>query len=63
MAFIIAALLVAGFAANVAIGAVAGKPLIGNVAEMMVLFAAAAVFVVGILRAEAARKKRNDTSK
>ena len=60
MAFIIAAILVIGFTANVAFGAVAGDPVLGNVAEMLVLFAAAIAFVFGILKAEAARKKQNN---
>ena len=57
MAYVIAALLVAAFTANVALGALTGAPVVGNVAEMVVLFAAAIAFSVGILRSESAAKE------
>lgn len=63
MAYIIAALLLLAFTANVVIGAVSAAPLVGNVAEMIILFGASIAFCVGILRAEArekaARKSEN----
>ncbi|WP_413720147.1 hypothetical protein [Silicimonas sp. MF1-12-2] len=51
-------LLFAAFAANVAIGASTGSPLLSDVGEMLVLFAASALFVVAILKKEADRKKK-----
>lgn len=52
-------LLFAVFAANVATGASSGSPFMGDVGEMLVLFAASALFVVAILKKEADRKDRN----
>ncbi len=46
------------FATNVAIGASTGAPLFGDVAEMLVLFAATVVFVVAILKKEADRENK-----
>lgn len=46
------------FAANVAMGAFANAAFMGDVAEMLVLFLATILFVIAILRREAAR--RND---
>ena len=45
--------------ANVALGAFAGRVVFGDVGEMLVLFAAAILFVVGILKKEADRKNKN----
>lgn len=56
MAFLVALGLLAVFVANVVMGAVAGAPFFGTVAEMIVLFGASIAFVIGILRAEARRK-------
>ncbi|TMM54207.1 hypothetical protein [Sulfitobacter sabulilitoris] len=56
MAFFIALILVAVFTANVAVGAASNAPLLGNVAEMLLLFAASISFVVGILKREARAK-------
>jgi len=56
MAYLIAAVLVMAFTANVVIGAVGDAPIVGNVAEMVILFAAAIAFSVGILRSEARAK-------
>jgi hypothetical protein len=47
----------AAFTANVAIGAATGSPFLGDVGEMLVLFAASALFVVAILKKEADRNK------
>ena len=46
---------------NVALGAFAGSAFLGDVGEMLVLFAAVILFVVAILQKEAARKKRDDS--
>ncbi len=51
--------LFAVFAANVALGASTGSPFLGDVGEMLVLFAASALFVVAILKKEADRKGKN----
>ncbi len=45
---------------NVSLGAVAGVAFLGDVGEMLVLLAAAILFVVAILQKEAAEKKNND---
>ena len=44
---------------NVALGAFGGQTFLGDVGEMLVLFAASILFVVGILQEEAARKIKN----
>lgn len=49
-------ILFVAFAANVALGAATGTPFLGDVGEMLVLFAASAVFVVAILKKEADRE-------
>ncbi|WP_170420141.1 hypothetical protein [Ruegeria arenilitoris] len=41
--------------ANVALGAFAGRAFLGDVGEMLVLFAASILFVVAILKKEAER--------
>ncbi len=45
--------------ANVALGAFARAAFLGDVGEMLVLFAASILFVVAILQKEAARKDKN----
>ena len=45
--------------ANVALGAFAGSAFLGVVGEMVVLFAAAILFVVAILQKEADRNREN----
>lgn len=63
MPLLIAALLMAVFAANVAIGSAGGKTFLTDVQEMLVLMAASVAFVVAILQAEgAARRRRDDAS-
>lgn len=62
MPYIIALCLVAAFTANVVIGAVGDGPVVGTVTEMVVLFAAAIAFSVGILRSEARAKEENQKS-
>ena len=44
---------------NVALGAFANAAFLGDVGEMLVLFAASILFVVAILKREADRKKKN----
>ncbi len=43
--------------ANVALGAFAGRAFLGDVGEMLVLFAASILFVVAILKKEADREE------
>lgn len=45
--------------ANVSLGAFAGSAFLGDVGEMLVLFAASILFVVAILKREAERKEAN----
>lgn len=61
MPYLIALVLVAAFTANVVVGAVGDGPIVGNVAEMVILFLAAIAFSVGILRSEA--RENSDTTK
>jgi len=61
MPYLIALVLVAAFTANVVVGAVGDGPIVGNVAEMVILFLAAIAFSVGILRSEA--RENSDTAK
>ncbi len=60
MALLISALLVVVFVANVAIGSVSGNPILGNVPEMLLLFAASIFFVAAILKHEAAAKNKSN---
>jgi len=57
MAFITAFVLLVAFTANVVIGAVGDAPLVGNVAEMLILLGSAIAFVVGILQREERDRK------
>ena len=45
--------------ANVALGASSGNAFLGDVGEMLVLFAASILFVVAILQKEADRNKKD----
>lgn len=47
------------FFANVAMGAFGGGGFLGDVGEMLVLFAASILFVAAILKREADQKKNN----
>ncbi|KPA23347.1 hypothetical protein shim_04140 [Shimia sp. SK013] len=49
------------FFANVALGAFAGSAFLGDVGEMLVLFAASILFVVAILKRETTEKKRKSS--
>lgn len=56
--FLIASLIVfAAYFCNVALGAFGGAVILGDVGEMLVLFVASVLFVVAILKKEAARNK------
>lgn len=58
--FLAASAIVFGiYFANVALGAFAGAAFLSNIGEMLVLFAAAILFVVAILKKEADRKNKN----
>lgn len=50
------------FFANVALGAFAGSAFLGDVGEMLVLFAAAILFVIAILKREADEANNNNGS-
>ena len=54
MALVIAAVLFAIFAANVVAGSLFGGPIVGDVSEMLILFASCIAFVAGILAREEA---------
>jgi TRAP-type C4-dicarboxylate transport system substrate-binding protein len=56
MPYLVALVLVAAFTANVVFGAVGQERFVGNVGEMLILFAAAISFSVGILLASAERR-------
>jgi hypothetical protein len=57
MALIVSTILFLVFAVNVALGSFASASFLGDVSEMLVLFAAAIFFVVAIIQREAAAKK------
>ena len=58
MALIVAAVLFAVFTVNVAMGSMGGGGFLGDVGEMLVLFAASIAFVAAILKREANAKKK-----
>ena len=62
MPYLIALVLVVAFTANVALGAMGGTRIVGNVAEMLILFAASISFSVGILRSEARAKAQQSNT-
>lgn len=47
------------FAANVAMGSIGEAPFLGDVGEMLLLFAASLAFVAAILKREAAKKSKD----
>lgn len=55
MIFGISCVFFAVFSANVLVGAMTGRPFMGDVAEMLTLFVAVITFVPGILREERRR--------
>ncbi|MGH1416769.1 MAG: hypothetical protein ACRBB0_25005 [Pelagimonas sp.] len=60
MSLIASILVFALFFANVALGAFADRAFLGDVGEMLVLFAASILFVVAILKKEADEKKNKE---
>lgn len=58
MPLLLAFLLFAVFAANVAVGSAGGKVFLSDVQEMLVLLAASVSFVVAILKKEALRRQQ-----
>ncbi|PPB80952.1 hypothetical protein LV82_01685 [Albidovulum inexpectatum] len=54
-----AAILALAFIANVVFGAFTGIALLSDVTEMLVLFAASVLFVIEILRREAAEQEKS----
>ncbi|WP_293573033.1 hypothetical protein [Phaeobacter sp.] len=62
MPFVIAAVLLVAFVANVVTGAVGDAPFVGIVSEMLILFGAAIAFSVGILRSEAHANSKDKSS-
>lgn len=59
MSLAISLLLFLIYAVNVVMGAYTGDQFMGDVGEMLVLFAASAVFVVAILKKEADHREKN----
>ncbi|MEM8730495.1 MAG: hypothetical protein AAGF79_11305 [Pseudomonadota bacterium] len=58
MFLVLSIALFAIFAVNVGIGSAGNTPVLGDVGEMLLLFAAVLVFVVAILKRETAEKKK-----
>lgn len=56
---LIATILFGIFAVNVGFGSFGGEVFLGDVGEMLVLFAASIFFVAAILKREAARKAKD----
>jgi len=59
MPLLIAALFLAIFATNVAIGSAGGKVFLTDVQEMLVLIATSITFVVAILKRESAQRRKD----
>lgn len=57
MYLLVSAALFAIFALNVAIGSFGGKPFLGDVGEMLLLFATSLTFVAAILKSETVRRQ------
>lgn len=62
MAITVAALLFGTYVTNVIIGAFTGTQYLSDVTEALILFVASIFFVAAILRAEAQKKNKNNTS-
>jgi len=56
---VVSAIVFALYFANVALGALAGSAVLGDVGEMLVLFTATILFVVAILDKEAQRDSKS----
>ena len=61
MVFWVSAALFLVFVSNVSLGAFWGRPFMGDVWEMLVLFLTSVTFVVGILLREARRNSQGKT--
>ncbi len=61
MPLIAAVVLFAVFTLNVALGSMGATRFLGDVGEMLLLFAATIAFVVAILGKQAAEKQKNET--
>lgn len=62
MALLISGVLFAAFFGNVMLGAFSGSPILNDVQEMLLLFAASIAFVAAILKREAqAKAEKNDS--
>ena len=48
------------YIANVILGATSASPFVGDVVEMLLLFASAIAFVIAVLQREAAEKNKRD---
>ena len=59
MALALAVAIFAVFAANVVLSSFGGTPFLGDIGEMLTLFAASVAFVAAILKREAASKNRS----
>lgn len=59
MFLVASAIVFAVYFSNVVMGAFGGNAFLGDVSEMLVLFAATILFVVAILKREAARNSKN----
>ncbi|MCV2886746.1 hypothetical protein [Ruegeria aquimaris] len=62
MFLVASAIVFAVFFANIALGAFAGSAFLGDVGEMLVLFAATILFVIAILKKEADQKTKKQGS-
>ncbi|WP_424970732.1 hypothetical protein [Dinoroseobacter sp. S76] len=60
MTLIVAIILFGLYVGNVVLGATTGAPILNDVQEMVLLFAAAIAFTAAILQREAADKDRQD---
>lgn len=56
MLLVVAAVLFAAFVINVSIGSFGATPLLGNVGEMLLLFAVSIAFTASVLKREADRR-------
>ncbi|NND92946.1 MAG: hypothetical protein HKN42_18965 [Granulosicoccus sp.] len=60
MYLFVSVVLFAGFVGNVLLGSMTGKPLLGNIGELLLLIGVSVSFVAAILSAERARTLKED---
>ena len=60
MFLIISAIIFAIYIANVVLGATGGAAFVGDVSEMLLLFASVIAFVIAVLQREAAEKNKDN---